>query len=208
VRANSAPGRSPDALSLVAHFPSLRAPDRVLAGHPGGPPGDFPELSSDFVLIDRELAAASTEHDKAALRHHSQRPNRGVRRTRSLDVRRRLSPGCGDWTPANNSRRLAATYSGSPQLRSLPTSSCSCSDGSCFQRYSPRSPGEAPAGICEPANLRGSLDPTWGPSLPCSVAKNNARKSNEHNGASIRVSKDARISKECYGSAPGSSEIT
>lgn len=67
--ANSAPGRSLDALSLVAHFPSLRAPDRVLAGYPRGPPGDFPELSSDFVLIDRELAAASTEHDKAALRN-------------------------------------------------------------------------------------------------------------------------------------------
>jgi hypothetical protein len=40
-----------------------------LAGYPRGPPGDFPELSSDFVLIDRELAAASTEHDKAALRN-------------------------------------------------------------------------------------------------------------------------------------------
>ena len=87
LRASSAPGRSPAALSLVAHFPKLRA------------------RTESWPVIAEKIT-----------------PNQ-----RLLVQRWQLLPA-----------------------------------------VCPRSPGEAPAGICEP-NLRRS--PHWGPSLPCSVAK-------------------------------------
>jgi hypothetical protein len=55
-------------LSLLERFPKLRAPTASRPVIPEDSRGEFPELSSDFELLDREVAPVFAEYDKAALR--------------------------------------------------------------------------------------------------------------------------------------------
>jgi Protein of unknown function (DUF4231) len=55
-------------LSLLARFPKLRAPTESWPVIPEDSRSGLSELSSDFALLDKEVAPAFTEYDKAALR--------------------------------------------------------------------------------------------------------------------------------------------